>query len=122
MTNSLPARVDLQHVLDRIPDQWGKYLDVRPGWYQLVLDLDRDLAAVAPNYELHQVKQKFGGLRYYVGEIQEGAWDRVAEIVRTAEDRSLRTCEECGIEDETVATGGRSWIETLCAAHRSTGE
>jgi len=39
---------------------------VRKGWWPLLARLDRDIAALAPNYQLLQVKEKFGGLRYYI--------------------------------------------------------
>lgn len=118
MTRQAPTRSDLQHILDRIPDHWGKYLDIGPGWYQLVLDLDRDIAKLAPDYVLHQVKEKFGGLRYYVGEIPSDVWDQVADLKNAAEEQSFRTCEVCGTTN-SVTTAGRGWVRTLCERDRT---
>ena len=47
-----------------VPEYW-KSIDVDEGWYQLVLDCDKELTGVDPNYQIYQVKEKFGGLRYY---------------------------------------------------------
>src|ERR1039458_10139551 len=36
------------------------------GWVLIVDELDEKIAKLAPNYHLHQAKEKFGGLRYYL--------------------------------------------------------
>lgn len=59
--------LDMQHIIDRIPPGWGSYLGVPEEWYPIVHKLDAELAKLDPNYEVHQVKCKFGGLRYYFG-------------------------------------------------------
>jgi hypothetical protein len=60
--------------------------------------------------EIHQVKQKFGTLRFYTG----GATDKMYEIIREYERVSAVTCEVCG-EPGEIRSGG--WIETLCETH-----
>lgn len=35
-------------------------------WYPIIKQLDEDIAALVPDYSLDQLKEKFGGLRYYV--------------------------------------------------------
>jgi hypothetical protein len=35
------------------------------GWYQLILDLDGKIGSIEPGYKVDQVKEKFGGLRFY---------------------------------------------------------
>jgi hypothetical protein len=52
-------------MLARIPDGWGRWIRCDRGWYPLLVELDEQLGALLPNYELNQVKEKFGGLRYY---------------------------------------------------------
>jgi hypothetical protein len=54
-----------------------------------------------------QVKEKFGGLRFYVS----GGDEYVRGLITMAESFSFRTCEDCGIPG-TQRTGG--WIRTLC--------
>lgn len=59
-----------------------------------------------------QVKEKFGGLRFYVTSAPQDLYGAIQE----AEEESLGTCEDCGTK-ETVTTGtGRDvgWIRTLC--------
>lgn len=57
-----------------------------------------------------QVKEKFGGLRFYVS----GASDGLRELIREAEGLSFETCEVCGQPGEPRRGGG---IKTLCDAH-----
>lgn len=57
-----------------------------------------------------QVKEKFGGLRFYV----DGASDELYELIRAAEARSFETCEVCGKPGERRRGG---WIKTLCDDH-----
>lgn len=54
-----------------------------------------------------QVKEKFGGLRWY----WTSAVDEIYDIVREAESKSFETCEECGKPGQTRPGG---WIQTLC--------
>jgi hypothetical protein len=57
-----------------------------------------------------QVKEKFGGLRFYY----DGGDDTIDGMVRMAESWAANTCEECG-NLGTMRTGG--WIRTLCDEH-----
>lgn len=57
-----------------------------------------------------QVKEKFGGLRFYV----DGADDYVRGLIDMAEGMSLRTCETCG-KPGRCRKGG--WVSTLCEEH-----
>jgi hypothetical protein len=59
-----------------------------------------------------QVKEKFGGLRFYYS----GGDELIDGVVRMAESMSDRTCEECGAPG-THTTGG--WIQTLCEEHKN---
>ena len=55
----------LRGILLRIPDRWGRWISCDRGWYPLLVEFDEQLHILLPNYVLHQVKEKFGGLRYY---------------------------------------------------------
>jgi hypothetical protein len=57
-----------------------------------------------------QVKEKFGGLRFYVGE----APPAIHEAIRAAEKASYTMCENCGAPGRVR---GGSWMRTLCDAH-----
>lgn len=40
-------------------------VDVRGAWLPIVAKLNEDLLNMDPDYRVSQVKEKFGGLRYY---------------------------------------------------------
>ncbi len=55
----------LAAMLRRIPDGCGRSISCDSGWYSLIVELDEQLRALLPNYVIHQIKEKCGGLRYY---------------------------------------------------------
>ncbi len=59
------VNADITAILQRIPKTWGREIRCAKGWYPLIGALDKELSALCPDYELHQVKEKFGTLRYY---------------------------------------------------------
>jgi RNA polymerase-binding transcription factor DksA len=54
-----------------------------------------------------QVKEKFGGLRYYV----QNAPDEIDDMISEAENASYTICETCGKPGEPRKGG---WLKTLC--------
>jgi hypothetical protein len=64
-----------------------------------------------PHITASQVKEKFGGLRFYTN----GYTDEVSGMIRMAESMSYRTCEVCGSPGRSNNYG---WISTLCDTHR----
>jgi hypothetical protein len=107
---------DLTSILEKIPTQWGRSIDCGPGWYQLVIDLDRSLAATLPPFPVLQVKEKFGTLRFYWSCEQASDEQRVAanSLVAAAELRSASTCENCAAPGQLCAKDG--WLKTLCTS------
>lgn len=63
-----------------------------------------------PQVVVHQIKEKFGGLRFYY----EGGDNAIHGMVRMAESWASNTCEVCG-DKGTSRSGG--WIKTLCEKH-----
>ncbi len=59
-----------------------------------------------------QIKEKFGGLRFYY----DGGDEYVQGMVRMAEVWAGRSCEECGSSGKTRGGG---WIRTLCDHHEA---
>lgn len=57
-----------------------------------------------------QVKEKFGGLRFYI----DGGDDIVYAMIGMAESMSVVTCETCGSPGRQRSGG---WIRTLCDKH-----
>lgn len=89
------------------------------GWVQLVVDLDKELASILPDYTIAQVKEKFAGLRYYIDTYGVGREDpRVAmanDLIREAEDRSRSICQICGSAGSLSVIS--YWHATLCDEH-----
>jgi hypothetical protein len=101
----------LEAILRRIPDNWGRWSSCDRGWYPLIVDLDRQLAALDPGYILHQIKQKFGVLTVYIESAPEVAGAMQALIAKAAE-ASKGICEVCGAPG--FLTEGSYLVKTLC--------
>lgn len=107
----------LRAIMMRIPDGWGRWISCDKGWYPIITGLDRDLAAIDPDYELHQVKEKYAGLRYYFRAsdfASDADRQRMKVLINEAETRCERTCELCGAPG-TQHTNHRCWLKTLCS-------
>ena len=61
----------------------------------------------SPHPRASQVKEKFGGLRFYMTH----GTDEIFKLVNEAEALSYKTCEECGKPGEGRSDG---WVHTLC--------
>ena len=57
-----------------------------------------------------QIKEKFGGLRFYV----QAATSKHYDYISFAESMSYRTCEQCGAPGKRYSMG---WHKTLCDIH-----
>jgi len=78
-------------------DWWNKNRENRPIVEQVVVA---------------QIKEKFGGLRFYY----EGGDDQISGMVRMAEAWANNTCENCGAPGKRREGG---WIKTLCDHHEA---
>ena len=91
------------------------------GWYELLRELSHDLSNVISNtpglkVSIDQIKEKFGGLRFYVDIDPETSDDTIRktiwELVSKYEDKSYEVCEETGKPGEQRTD--LPWIKTLC--------
>lgn len=81
---------------------------VGAGWGTLI---DAIYERLSPDTFITQVKEKWGGLRFYVDSETADVLDFIDEI----EKRSFEVCEMCG---ETGSPGYyNGWIKTLCNKH-----
>ena len=106
-------------IMMRIPDGRGRWISCDRGWYPIIVDVDRRLAELDPNYIVHQVKEKFGGLRYYfsaTGNIDEETYQKMRQIVSSAEELAWQTCERCGTTTGVELRKELFHILTLCEA------
>lgn len=81
------------------------------GWYDVVVELDRQLAKLYPYYIIDQIKEKFGGLRYYVSDVGEEGYKLIDEAERKCE----KICEVCGKPGKKVSP--RGWLRVRCEEH-----
>jgi hypothetical protein len=88
----------------------SKFFECGDGWYPLIKDLITDLIELGWDKQTCQVKEKFGGLRFYIN----GASEEIYKRIQTAEDLSYETCETCGEKGELKLVG---WYKTLCDKH-----
>lgn len=118
---------DILDILNRIPVEWGRWISCDKGWYKLLVDTNRKMNMMWPNYEIHQVKEKFGSLRFYWGissedkdwealdeNISKTIYEIMGDIANSAESRSSRICEDCGKFGTTTVLN--YWYRTLCPA------
>ena len=91
-------------------DGWFDLIDELCGSIQSYIDLNSRPDRVIPQVTVDQVKEKFGGLRFYY----KGGDDNIHGMVRMAEAWADASCEECGAPGER-RNGG--WIKTLCDKH-----
>jgi hypothetical protein len=100
--------------------------EVGDGWEPLIRELSEKIYSLVQKYNstletedykfaVIQVKEKFGGLRYYTN------WhiEEIQNIINEYEGRSYSTCEECGKPGEA---SGKNWIVTLCPDHEKRRE
>ena len=71
-----------------------------------------DVRQIIPQVVVAQIKEKFGGLRFYY----DGGDDEISGMVRMAEVWASHTCDQCGDLGERRQGG---WIRTLCDTHEN---
>jgi hypothetical protein len=96
----------------KIKPPYLPYIDVDEGWYQLVLDCDRELSEIDPKYDLQQIKEKFGGLRFYFQPSDPTLRDVMDAVVAKYEEIASRTCEATG-ENGVLMKSIGNWYKTL---------
>lgn len=88
--------------------------EIGPGWHDLVRPLLERCAT--ENVQIYQIKQKFGGLRFYAN--TRGHDGLLNDILR-AEAASFSICEECG---QPGSLRDEPYIRTLCERHHERPE
>ena len=87
-------------------DKWTKWAKDRAA-EDLLKPVFKTVPEAVPQVVAEQVKEKFGGLRFYY----RGGDDVIDGMLQMAESMSYVTCEECGSPAKST-TGG--WIVTMC--------
>ena len=87
------------------------------GWWPIIESLCGQIQhridwQKCPQVTVAQIKEKFGGLRFYY----DGGDDYILGLVSMAESWADHSCETCG---SPGTSGGKGWIKTLCPTHRA---
>ena len=99
---------------------WG--VDTGPGWYDIIYPLSQKLEqmilAIPEDKRLHykasQVKEKLGGLRFYM----RASTDEMEALIDEAEELSYQTCEKCGKPGQLCGDYQKNeWLYTSCKEH-----
>lgn len=99
---------------------WG--ISCGDGWYDLIDELCANIKNRVENVNRNnpneeficqavQVKEKYGGLRFYL----YGGDDYICGLIAMAESMSYKTCSDCG-NKAIHLDEHRGWIYTLCNA------
>jgi hypothetical protein len=104
---------DFEYFQSKYPTLFPSYprcgFDLPEGWETLFEDLCQKLSALPNPPTCAQVKEKFGGLRFYTDYVVEEA----DALISAAEKESVKTCQSCGSKDNVKNRGG-GWIVNLC--------
>ena len=76
---------------DRPKIKSNGFLEISNGWFGLVKELIEDCIALGWDKQICQIKEKFGGLRFYY----QGGDDEISGMVRMAEAWADHSCETC---------------------------
>lgn len=99
------------------------YFECGNGWFDLIYQLSKDIFSIVQHFEIDkekninfpcvgQVKEKFGGLRFYMDYCHN--LDLIAELISEAENESFKICEACGLPGKLIT--GNCWA-VLCKDH-----
>jgi hypothetical protein len=112
-----------QRMKERFPDMFSQPYGgfaVGLGWWPIIESLCGNIqhylnwknkeSEVVAQVVVTQIKEKFGGLRFYYN----GGDDTIDGMVRMAESWASNACEECGAPGQSRGGG---WIKTLCDEH-----
>lgn len=101
-----PSEVDPKHMMRGINN-------VGAGWHPLVRELEAKLLEMDQSYILDQIKEKFGGLRYYAtNSTTKVDYAAFHALIHAAEGDSFQICEVCGKQGSLKSVFG--WYKTLC--------
>ena len=92
------------------------YTQVGKGWHKILVKLFSDISEldeIPEDFEIVQIKEKFGGLRVYV----TVGTDEIYDLIAVAELEAENTCESCGTKNDTVRNAPHNgfWLKTYCS-------
>lgn len=122
MTTKIKIRVPVIHypeeIRERVENGMGCGSTIGEGWYDIIRELDKQIAELYPEYVVNQVKEKFGGLRYYIDDIPDDVHAAVYDCINEAYRKAGKTCDVCG-EAGKIGKINEWLIATRCEKHRT---
>lgn len=97
------------------PPYYGFY--VGEGWWPIIKELCSNIESILSElpekkFCVEQVKEKFGGLRFYVTHIKDSeANEKIDSLIKEAESKCYKICEECG---NAGTIRGKGWVKVRC--------
>jgi hypothetical protein len=96
-------------------------IECQDGWFGIIWELCEriePMIAAMPeekqnDFVVHQIKEKFGGLRFYQAKVPT---EEMKRAIDEAQSKCERTCEVCSEPGECVAIN--HWWQTLCSKHQ----
>ena len=85
--------------------KWEYSPECGDGWLHLIDAVLANVKAYDPQFQIRQIKEKFGGLRIYLNTTYE-----MYPMMNVVESISTRTCEITGKPGKLVSKGG--WYRT----------
>ena len=101
----------LAPILDRFDPTFPQAIDCGKGWWPILADIDTQLAKIDPDYRIYQIKEKFGGLRYYFAPSFPDRAPQMNALVTEFEHKCAQTCEATGKEGVLMIRNG--YFKTL---------
>jgi hypothetical protein len=111
LVNDFPELYKLTkpHGLPFFPMLFG--FECGDGWFDIIYKLSKNIVDLNEGTVAHQVKEKFGGLRFYINYGSEAIY----ALIDNAEREALATCEVCGKPGGLKVRG--TWLKTVCSKH-----
>ena len=111
MTGENEEQLDISAILEEIKGKinamYAKEIACDAGWHHLVAKCHLELSLMDPNYEVYQIKEKFGSLRYYFGTRSSDIKEmEMWKIAQKYEMLSQETCELTGKPGKLMYQGG----------------
>jgi hypothetical protein len=98
-----------------LSEKAGVAIECANGWNRLIepiVDYINEYNETVPDenkIKIKQIKEKFGGLRFYA----ENKTDHLKDMIEAAEHEAIHTCEICGGKYDIGQTAD-GWITTCC--------
>jgi hypothetical protein len=113
-----------KNIFSEFGPKCGFYCD--KGWFNLIENLCEDInneLNKPKNNNLHievsQIKEKFGGLRFYYDCIDieyndyKDILNKIDQLISKSENFSFQICEQCGKSGKLINFNG--WLKTCCS-------